>query len=47
MSSLLEALAMPLFALVDFALAAPLAAAGTFAATGVTLAATARFFLLS
>ena len=44
MSAVLEAVATPFFAILDFALAAPLAAAGTFAAVAATVA-TAGFFL--
>lgn len=45
MIDLLEALTLPLFALLDFTLAAPVAATATLTASGVVFAATARFFL--
>lgn len=38
MSELLETIATPFFAIVDFALAAPVAAVGTAAAAGLVLA---------
>ena len=38
MSSFLEAMATPFFAMLDFALAAPLTAAGTLAAMALTAA---------
>jgi hypothetical protein len=44
-SALMEAVATPFFAIVDFTLAAPWTAAGTLAAMGVSVIAAARFFL--
>jgi hypothetical protein len=44
-SALLEAVATPFFAILDFTLAAPWTAAGTLAALGGTAVVVARFFL--
>ena len=44
MSTILEAVAAPFFAILDFTLAAPVAAAGTLATMAATVAA-AAFFL--
>jgi len=42
---LLEAVATPFFAILDFTLAAPWAATGTLTAMGITAVATIRFFV--